>query len=214
MASKVTASPPNIGRSISSYRHLGFRLISWPPARPPPLGLPQLAECGFSRRSALALLMPLCGLPLRSAGGKHQHAEQCLLVPEKQKHVLGSKQNVRNSIKFTDSRHRGPGGTSSEDFPLQARSAYVHNAMVRSSSHQKRATMEVHRYFSENSTTSELKTLPKKCFLGKIYIWYRMNNPTAYNVHHETQQKQNGFLFFFPPDNFWLTLLGTPRGFL
>ena len=35
----------------------------------------------------------------------------------------------------TDLRDRGPGGISSEDVPAYARSAFVHNAIVRSLSH-------------------------------------------------------------------------------
>ena len=38
-------------------------------------------------------------------------------------------------LNCTDSRDRGPGGISSEDFPSWARSAFVHNVIVRSLSH-------------------------------------------------------------------------------
>ena len=38
--------------------------------------------------------------------------------------------------KYIDSRDRGPGGISSEDFSYGARSAFVHNAIVRSLLHE------------------------------------------------------------------------------
>ena len=82
---------------VSCNRHLDF-LASAPHRFGLHLcGYPNM-EDGPRQRPALTLLLLLWGLPLLSAGVRHQHAKQCFSTSQKQiDHALGSKQNLRTS---------------------------------------------------------------------------------------------------------------------
>ena len=143
--------------SISPDRHLDFRLPpARPPARPSPLGLPQLEEWTPSAPCARAPLAAVgssiafgwCPTPARKT---------VFFRPPKSKSVTfwAVSRTYPIQLNCTDSRDRGHGGISSGDFPSKARSAFVHNAIVRSLSH---GEVTCHRPWTFSFVSHDLKS--------------------------------------------------------